>query len=588
MFTNAISDNQNDSSGGAKSSDAASQMFAQNVFRTNPSDFLNAIQDMTSKSGSTGFLQPIMLFGGNDTSSTSDKSGSSESGSLPFNPIDLTSPISLASDIQKMMPSLGSPADNQSLTLPIAFPSESNSGLISNLPESNSSQNAGSSETSLPGQTSVPSESIAGQTAVSPETSSSGLDSNVGQTAVSPESSTPQQTATEVTGQTQTGGESSSLQPNSSMDQMPQISGSSNNNEITQFETEIMNNIEQLVQLLENKYKPEPQPNPEPIPEPKPGPDPCPPFHALQGDIAGMTTPNSTSPTIQFQTTDGQTKTAPLPPSYDGTGSYSLYSDGVLAYSPSDKNNGQYYLNDSANPPSWIEYNGTAGQDKPEGNIVQSWPLEQPGPSPAPTTPGLQGDVGGFIPPNPNDTTLSYNTQDGTAKKAALPSDYNGSGTFSLYSDGVIAYSGPAGSVGGECYLDDSKNPAQWVNYDGPTAQRPSGEVVDSFQVGSDVTGIVSPDKNATSMLVKSNDNGWQSVTMPSNYDGTGGFSLYSNGVLTYCPSNSIDGSGVMYLSDSQNPPVWVSNVAQTALSPNDQAVMTWTPGQPNGLTPVD
>jgi hypothetical protein len=456
------------------------------------------------------------------------------------------------------------------------------------LPESNSGQISGSSE-STSSQSSIPSETNAGQTAASPESSSSGLESNAGQAAVSPESTSGQ-----------AGVSDSSLVPNSSFDQMPQINQSNNNNsEISQLENQILTDMQDLIQLLENRWqpKPGPEPNPEPGPEPQPeptpeprppGPYPVPDRHYLQGDVAGMTTPNPDSPTIQVQTKDGQTITAPLPPNFDGTGSYSLYSDGVLAYQPGDNANGKYYLNDSTNPPGWVNYDGKQSDESPEGTVKQSWSLEQPGPSPTPTTSDLQGDVGSLIPPNPNDATLSYNARDGQSKTAPLPSDYNGTGTFSLYSDGVVAYSGPAGSSGGECYLNDTTNPPQWVNFDGPTSQRPSGEITESYQVGGDVTGIVSPDKNATSMLVQSSDNGWQSVSMPSNYDGTGEFSLCSNGVLTYCPSDSIGGSGVMYLVDNQDPPVWASNVGETSLSPSSKAVTSWTPGNPNGLQDLD
>ena len=50
--------------------------------------------------------------------------------------------------------------------------------------------------------------------------------------------------------------------------------------------------------------------------------------------------------------------------------------------------------------------------------------------------------------------------QDGQTMSAALPSDYNGTGSFSLYSDGVLVYTWTAGTVGGE-------NPPAWVGITG-------------------------------------------------------------------------------------------------------------------------
>jgi hypothetical protein len=333
------------------------------------------------------------------------------------------------------------------------------------LPESNSGQNIGSSE-STSGQSSIPSETNAGQTAALPESSSSGLESNAGQAAVSPESSSGQ-----------TGASDSNLVPNSSFDQMPQINQSNNNNsEISQLENQILTDMQDLIQMLENQWQPQPgpepspEPNPEPNPEPTPTPSPEP--GPLKGDVASMTPPSQNSNEITYKTTDGQTKTAPLPSTFDGTGSYTLFSDGVLGYSPADKDGGEEYLDDSKNPPAWIDYDGP-NTPRPSGDVVNSWPVDE---QPAQPT---GGDVQHMVPPDINATNLSIQNTDGSWQTIPVPPDYNGTGEFSVYQNGVLGYSGPPGESGGQYYYDQSINPPGWINNDGPDPgpNAPSGGV---------------------------------------------------------------------------------------------------------------
>jgi len=499
MTFNASSDSQGDSYSSPKATDTLGMSLSQQVHRIDPVEFLNAIQNMTNNSGSSDLVQPMTIFGATDGSGSAAQAGSPASNQFWFSPESSNSASATAGK------------DAVSAVVPAG--QTDGSSIVTGGPNDVSSIVTG-------GPNDVSSVVPGGQSDVSSVVPSTQGD--VSSTA----SAGQNDASTAVAGSNATTDSTSAAQSANGGDSLKQI------------ESQIINEFEQLFQLLEKQFNPQP------------------PTEQLQGDVKGITQPGANDKTLQVSTTNGQSESVPMPSDYNGTGTFSLHSDGVLAYSgPSGSSGGECYLNDSQNPPQWVNYDGPNSQ-RPSGEVVQSWtPTQQA------TDPTKESDVSSITPPAQNATTMEISTTEGDAKTVPVPPAYAGVGEFALSSTGVLSFGDNKGNLS---YLNDSQNPPQWVSADTPDSTFRYGTIVRSWGVGenvqnpltSDVSNITLPGANDKTMQIQTTDGQTQSVPVPFDFNNTGSFSLDSNGVLCYAPSTGVGGQ--CYLDNSTNPPGWV------------------------------